>query len=169
MPLIKDGRFASDEWQRLNEGDEPPASASKLILGQGDFTERGAPFAEAGHELGIEISNDTDPEALAADFPVLKLIAVSFPKAADGRGFSIATRLRRLGFSGQLRAVGFLIADQYALARSCGFDTIEIPDSLAARQPESHWIEAQRAITLAYQRGYGEMKNIVTARWGNSA
>ena len=168
MPLIKDGYFISDEWRRLGEGDEPPVSASKLILGQGDFAERGASLVEAGHEIGIEISNDTDPEALASHFPSLTLILVPFPKAADGRGFSLATRLRRLSFSGELRAAGFLIADQYALARSCGFDTIEIPDSLAARQPEPHWLEAQRTMTLAYQRGYGEMRNIVTARWNNS-
>jgi uncharacterized protein (DUF934 family) len=168
MPLIKDGRFTSDAWQRPGEDGEPPASASKLILGQGDFAERGKELAEAGHEIGIEITNDTDPEALAAHFPLLKLIAVPFPKAADGRGFSIATRLRRLGFAGELRAVGFLIADQYALARNCGFDTIEIPDSIAVRQPEPQWLEAQRTMTLAYQRGYGEMQNIVTARWGSS-
>ena len=168
MPLIKDGRFVPDDWQRLAEGEEPPSSMSKLIVGLADFTARGAALAEAGHEIGIDISNDSDPEALAAHFPILTLIAVPFPKSADGRGFSLATRLRRLGFNGELRAAGFLIADQYALARSCGFDTIEIPDSLAARQPEPHWIDAQRAMTLAYQRGYGELKNIMTARWGNS-
>jgi uncharacterized protein (DUF934 family) len=159
MPLIKDGRFVTDGWQRLAEGDEPPSTASKLIVGLGDFTARGAALADAGHEIGIDISNDADPETLATHFPALKLIAVPFPKSADGRGFSLATRLRRLGFNG---------ADQYALARSCGFDTIEIPDSLAARQPEPHWLDAQRAMTLAYQRGYGELKNIVTARWGSS-
>lgn len=168
MPLIKDGRFVPDDWQRLGEGDEPPSAASKLVLGLADFAARGAALAEAGHEIGLEISNDTDPEAVAVDFPALKLIAVPFPKSADGRGFSLATRLRRLGFTGELRAAGFLIADQYALARSCGFDTIEIPESLAARQPEAHWIDAERAMTLAYQRGYGQMRSIVTARWGSS-
>lgn len=168
MSLIKDGRFVPDEWRRLDEGGEPPASAAKLILGQGDFAEFGASLAESGHEIGLEIANDTDPQALAAHFPSLSLIVVPFPKSADGRGFSIATRLRRLGFNGELRAAGFLIADQYALARNCGFDTVEIPDSLAARQPEPHWLEAQRTMTLAYQRGYGEMRNIVTARWSKS-
>jgi uncharacterized protein (DUF934 family) len=168
MPLIKDGRFVPDGWRRLAEGDEPPSAVSKLIIGLADFTARGSALADAGHEIGVEISNDADPETLAAHFPVVKLIAVPFPKAADGRGFSLATRIRRLGFNGELRAAGFLIADQYALARSCGFDTIEIPDSLAARQPEPHWLDAQRAMTLAYQRGYGELKNIMTARWGSS-
>lgn len=169
MPLIRDGRFTSDEWQRLGEGEMVPSSPSKLILVQGDFAERGESLAEAGYEIGVEITNDIDPEALAAQFPKLKLIAVAFPKAADGRGFSIATRLRRLRFDGELRASGYLIADQYALARSCGFDTIEISDVLAARQPEPHWMEAQRAMSLAYQRGYGGMQSIVTARWGDSA
>ena len=95
----------------------------------------------------------------------LGLIAVPFPKSADGRGFSIAPRLRRMGYAGELRASGHLIADQYALARSCGFDTVEISDGLAVRQPEAHWIEAERAMTLAYQRGYGNLRSILSARW----
>ncbi|MBX2805232.1 MAG: DUF934 domain-containing protein [Hyphomicrobiales bacterium] len=169
MPLIKDGRFTTDDWQRLAEPDEPPSVPARLIMGQGDFSARGMSLVDAGHEIGLEIANNADPEELAIHFPVLKLIAVPFPKSADGRGFSIATRLRRLGFPGELRAVGYLIADQYALARSCGFDTVDIPEALAERQPEQHWLEAQRIMTFAYQRGYGEMQNIVTARWGNSA
>jgi uncharacterized protein (DUF934 family) len=32
-----------------------------------------------------------------------------------------------------------VIADQYAMARRCGFDDVEISDDLAARQPEDQW------------------------------
>lgn len=168
MPLIKDGRFSSDEWVRLAVEEPMPASPAKLLLSLGDFRQRGAAVAEIGHDIGIEISNEVDPEALVPAFERLKLIAVDFPKAADGRGYSIATRLRRLGYKGELRASGYLIADQYVLARNCGFDTVQIPDALAERQPEAHWIEVQRSMTFAYQRGYGEMQNIVTARWAKS-
>ncbi len=105
------------------------------------------------------------PDALTPWFGRVELISVLFPKSADGRGFSMATRLRRLGFDGELRATGHLIADQYALARSCGFDTVEISEAQAARQPEAHWLEAERAMSLAYQRGYGRMRSILSARW----
>jgi hypothetical protein len=33
-----------------------------------------------------------------------------------------------------------MIVDQYPMARRVGFDQVEIPDALAARQPEPQWI-----------------------------
>ena len=62
------------------------------------------------------------------------------PSSADGRGFTIARRLRLMGYEGRLRAKGYVIADQYAMARRSGFDEVEIPDELAARQPEGQWL-----------------------------
>ena len=44
-----------------------------------------------------------------------------------------------MGYKGRLRARGHVIADQYAMARRAGFDEIEIPEDLAARQPEDQW------------------------------
>jgi hypothetical protein len=32
-----------------------------------------------------------------------------------------------------------MIADQYPMARRVGFDAVEIPDEMAARQPEAQW------------------------------
>jgi uncharacterized protein (DUF934 family) len=169
MPLIKDGRFASDDWVRF----APESNASriseleKVLLPFAMLSEKGEERAQAGRSIGVEISNDTDTDALVTWLDRLNLISVLFPKAADGRGYSIATRLRRLGYQGELRATGHLIADQYALARSCGFDTVEISAAQAERQPEEHWMEAQRAMSLAYQRGYGRLQNILSARWAS--
>jgi uncharacterized protein (DUF934 family) len=44
-----------------------------------------------------------------------------------------------MGYAGRLRALGPVLADQYGMARRVGFDEVEIPDDLAARQPESQW------------------------------
>ncbi|WP_088348254.1 MULTISPECIES: DUF934 domain-containing protein [Rhodomicrobium] len=164
MPLIKDGHFVADDWSRPVEG-EPAVAGAKLILAFARLEAEASDLIEAGHAVGVEITNDTDPAALEPWFDRLALIVVPFPRAADGRGFSIATRLRRLGYRGELRASGHLIADQYTLARSCGFDTVEISDAQAARQPEPHWLEAEHAMSLAYQRGYGPLRNILGARW----
>jgi uncharacterized protein (DUF934 family) len=166
MPLIKDGRFAADDWTRPDPAVEfSGVAADKLILTPAALTEHGGRLASARVALGVELPNNFDIEALDPWIRRLVLVSVLFPKSADGRGFSMATRLRRLGFKGELRATGHLIADQYALARSCGFDTVEIPEALAARQPEPHWMQAQQAMSLAYQRGYGPMQNILSARW----
>ena len=44
-----------------------------------------------------------------------------------------------MGYAGRLRASGHVLADQYAMARRCGFDEVEIDDDMAARQPEAQW------------------------------
>ncbi len=88
----------------------------------------------------IEIGADTLPEALPERFDGIDLIRVAFPATSDGRGFTLARQLRARGYAGRLRAKGPLISDQYAMARRSGFDEVEIPDDMAARQPEAEWL-----------------------------
>ncbi|KFE35012.1 DUF934 domain-containing protein [Thioclava atlantica] len=87
---------------------------------------------------------DILPEADAGHLPALiagaELVRVIFPSFSDGRGFTLARRIRAMGFTGRLRATGPLIADQYAMARRVGFDEVEIPDEMAARQPSPQWL-----------------------------
>lgn len=93
----------------------------------------------ATHQGAVDLSNTDDPTALQAHLSDLKLIRVAFPAFNDGRAFTIARRLRMLGYAGRLRALGPVIADQYAMIRRVGFDEVEIPDDLAARQPAAQW------------------------------
>ena len=101
-----------------------------------------APFialGEAAGETAILIPSNTNP----ADLPKAlsaSVIAVEFTSFADGRGFTLAAQLRRLGFKGRLRAQGHVICEQYAMARRSGFDEVAISDELAARQPENLWL-----------------------------
>lgn len=69
----------------------------------------------------------------------IALIRIAFPAFNDGRGFTLARRLRLAGYKGRLHARGPVIADQYAMARRAGFDAVEIPADLAARQPAEQW------------------------------
>ena len=49
------------------------------------------------------------------------------PKFSDGRSYSTARLLReRLGFKGELRAVGDVLADQIPLMRRCGIESFEV-------------------------------------------
>jgi uncharacterized protein (DUF934 family) len=88
---------------------------------------------------GLDLAADADPEALRERLGDIPLIRVDFPKSADGRGFTVARRLRLMGYTDRLRAKGHVIADQYAMARRAGFDEVEIDDDLAMRQPEDQW------------------------------
>jgi uncharacterized protein (DUF934 family) len=92
----------------------------------------------AAHDA-VDMGNTDDPAALAEHLDRLTLIRVAFPAFNDGRAFTIARRLREMGYKGQLLALGPVIADQYAMLRRVGFDGAEIPDDLAARQPADQW------------------------------
>lgn len=106
-------------------------------------------FTDASAEPDIVL----EPDAAADDvaFADASLIAIRFPSSADGRGNSIARRLRLMGYEGRLRAVGHVLADQYPLALRCGFDEVEIPEDLAARMPQEQWLEAMGRVAMNYQ------------------
>lgn len=125
--IVTDGGFAADDWQ-------------------GGFT----PFEEwnGGPGTGVDLPQTADAFAVIERVREAVIIRIPFPAFADGRGFSLARRLRMLGYQGRLRAQGHVLADQYRHARRVGFDEVEIDDALAARQPEDQW---PRTIGAAYQ------------------
>ena len=94
----------------------------------------------AANSGALDLAHTDDPEAVRPYLSDLTLIRVGFPSFSDGRAFTIARRLRMAGYRCELRALGAVIADQYAMARRVGFDSVEIPDELAARQPETQWL-----------------------------
>ena len=80
----------------------------------------------------VDLPNDVDASAFAPQLRDVPLVRIPFPKSDDGRGFSLARRLRDLGYRGRLRAHGHVISDQFRYALECGFDEVEISDDLAA-------------------------------------
>ena len=93
-----------------------------------------------GEVHAVDLTSDFDVKTLYGRFDGIPLIRIDFPSFADGRGFSIARALRRMGYTGRLRAKGHVLADQYAMARRSGFDEVEIDTALAKRQPEEQWL-----------------------------
>jgi uncharacterized protein (DUF934 family) len=75
-------------------------------------------------ELGVWLASHERPEELKGEIEMFSVIAVDFPKFADGRGYSIAYNLRaRLGYAGELRAVGDVLRDQMFYMQRVGFDS----------------------------------------------
>ncbi|MGQ0609549.1 MAG: DUF934 domain-containing protein [Paracoccaceae bacterium] len=98
------------------------------------------PLAEiAAHRSALDLAHTDDPAPVRPYLADLRLIRIAFPAFNDGRAFTLARRLRMMGYAGELRALGPVIADQYAMARRVGFDSVEIPDDLAARQGQEQW------------------------------
>lgn len=112
--LITDAGFVPDDWTRGYCGQDA-----------------------ANDCVALDLASDCDPQAVALEG--VEMIRVDFPSAADGRGFTIARALRLRGYGGRLRAHGHVIADQYAMARRAGFDEVEVPEAIAARQPAAQW------------------------------
>jgi uncharacterized protein (DUF934 family) len=134
--LIKDGSVVVDTWNRC------AATADDFDIGNivdDDGLIVALPVwlkhCESLRTLprvGVLLAGSDDPAQLAADLPHINLIAIEFPKFADGRGFSSARLLReRYGFKGEIRAVGAYLPDQIYYLRRCGFDAFEVSDERA--------------------------------------
>jgi uncharacterized protein (DUF934 family) len=86
-----------------------------------------SPLPDAGAALRLEPHED--PAAVAERLGGATRIEVHFPKFTDGRGHSIARLLReRLGYRGELRAVGDVPGDQLHYLARCGFDAFLLRD-----------------------------------------
>jgi uncharacterized protein (DUF934 family) len=139
------GAVRDDRWIALTESEAAPR--------EGDIIVPLARLDEIAGEprpgrLGVHVAPADKVEALAPYLDRLALVAVAFPAFRDGRGFSSARLLRdRLGFKGELRAVGEVLEDQIFFLIRCGFDSFEIvtPDAEAAV------LRAARSFSFAYQ------------------
>lgn len=130
--IIKNGQIVSDDWQvlKLAEGETPETVAlddGKQIVPLAVWQARKAAILASGQPVGVWLDSHEGPEAIAADLTSFALVAVNFPKFADGRGYSTARLLReRYGYRGELRAIGDVLHDQLFLMKRCGFDAFAV-------------------------------------------
>jgi uncharacterized protein (DUF934 family) len=146
MPLLERGRIVSDPWQKPADDAAQPSDFCILSLPRLREDER---LRTAAHlRLGVILPVEQPAEVLAPYLNRLSLVAISFPSFRDGRGFTQARRLREhLSFSGEIRATGDVLPDQYAFLLRCGVTTVEIPDGT---MPDA-WRKAVDRISFAYQ------------------
>lgn len=105
-------------------------SANAVYLSDREPTQQGlVPAAEwqSPADGGLLLAIDAEPEPR---FAAAELIAIEFPAFNDGRGLSLGVLLRtRLGFTGELRAVGRLNLDILHYLARCGFDSAILDDA----------------------------------------
>lgn len=130
-------RFLPDEWIKLDTLDAlhaAQAGSSKVIVPLSIWTlwhEAGNRPSWPASRLGILLKPSDDVMAMGVHqvngaWP-WHLIAVDFPVFRDGRGFSQAHLLRqRLGWVGELRAVGDVLIDQLRQLARVGFDAFAL-------------------------------------------
>ena len=148
MPLLRNGRLSdSDPWVRLADDQaslpSPSGGASPAPLAVG--LERFLAEARAGtpSAAGVWLHPDDDVLALAPHVGQLLLVVVEFPSFTDGRAFSQARLLReRLGFGGEVRAVGDVRPDHLPFMMRAGIDAFafdESPDELLLQRALSRY------------------------------
>ena len=82
---------------------------------------------EQQSQQGFWLAPDEDEESIKPWLAAVPLIALQFPSFRDGRAYTQAYVLRiRLGWQGELRAVGDVLRDQLSHMRQCGFNSFAI-------------------------------------------
>jgi len=168
--LIKERRIQDDVWRVVDlvDGEAPfdvclpvgpllvPVSvwkAKKACLIHREY--------EHGTPLGIWLGAEDRVEDIAGDIDDFSVIAVRFPKLADGRGYSTARLLReRYRYDGELRAFGDIGRDQIFLLNRVGFDAFVLGEDRSLEEalqafndfPESYQAAADQPIPLFRRR-----------------
>ncbi len=157
MPLWKNGRFVADAWQIVAD-EAPLPEGAPAIVSLKRWREQRAVLASRNAPLGLLIPPGSRWEDMAGDLPRFPVIAVTIPKYADGRAFSIARLLReRDRFAGEIRAVGDYIIDQVPLMRRIGIDAFQTDDPILAKALEKGgWPEVPHYLQPALD-GAGEV------------
>ena len=126
--------FQSDDPWVIETEETKAGSNEKPLLPLASFIER----AEAGDTgLGVLIQPADNVKALAPHLDRIALVAVNFPAFNDGRAFSHASLLReRLGYQGELRAVGDVLIDQVPLMLRVGITSFAVTNATAIRRLE---------------------------------
>ena len=127
MPLWRDGAFAEDDWTHV--ADDAGLPEGRVIVSL-------ARFRREGSRADVGVSLKAGPDALSAlaELSRQPLIALDFAAFGDGRAFSYAILLReRLGFRGELRAVGDVLIDEIPLMLRTGFNAFEVSNEASLR------------------------------------
>ncbi len=143
--IIKNKAVVSDDWTilRLQENETPESvsvPAGKVIVPLRVWQAQRSRLQDRSG-LGVWLASNERPEDLKGDLDRFDVIAVDFPRFADGRGYSIAYNLRaRLGYTGELRAIGDVLRDQLFYMQRVGFDAF-------APRPDKNIYDALKGLT----------------------
>jgi uncharacterized protein (DUF934 family) len=165
MALISNGRLTDDPWVAVADDVALPALGPVIVSLDRWQAERDALLARGGL-LGVRVASHQLATEFAADLAHFDLVALEFPSFRDGRAYSTARLLReRYGFSGELRAVGNVLRDQFMFMHRCGFDAFEVADESQVEV----WRKAMDEISLWYQPAADGRIPLTTLRHFRSA
>ncbi|WP_394763154.1 DUF934 domain-containing protein [Phenylobacterium sp.] len=146
---LRGGVFGLAEDGFTTVADDEVLPPGDVIVSLTRFQADGERLLSEGRQVGVRIASDEAVEALAYDLPQIAVVALEYPKFRDGRAFTSARVLReRLGFKGEVRAVGDVLRTQAGFMVRCGFDAFEPADGSSVED----WDRATRRFRHVYQR-----------------
>ncbi|MEO0467212.1 MAG: DUF934 domain-containing protein [Pseudomonadota bacterium] len=161
MPLIKDNEVRQNTWIYVEDGDVG-ATPNGISVPLDVLLDDPAPLYARNTPLGVRLQPEDDPLDLEPHLDRLDLIEVSFPKYTDGRGYSQAQLLRRrMGYTGELRAVGHVLRDQLLYMHRSGFDAY-----VTDRAGLPSVMEAMDEFSSFYQPAADRAQSVFAARHG---
>ena len=154
MPLVKNGEIVADRYVRLDD-DAPIPAAGAILISAARFLSEEASLASRSDDVGIIWPNNRDISELAPHLKTIALVALVFPTFKDGRAYSQARILReQLKYSGELRATGQVLRDQFVFMMRSGFDSFDVKKDSDAKV----FADVVKRYTVFYQpTGDGRM------------
>jgi uncharacterized protein (DUF934 family) len=128
MTLINLSGIHSETFRPLADG-EMPETGESIIVPFSRIQESGDEIFALTSSVGVIIETET-PYGDIGDFAdKITFADIRFPVFGDGRGFSLAVRLRKdFGFKGEIRASGHVLPDQALFLLRAGFDSVDAPE-----------------------------------------
>ncbi len=147
MPLVKQGRIATDIFVHVADGAELPGDGA-ILVSAARFLEDPEALLRRGGKLGVIWPNNRNLDDLVPYLDRLAVVALVFPTFRDGRAYSQARLLReRYGYDGELRATGQVLRDQFVFMLRAGFDAFEVKKQADAEA----FAETVKRYTVFYQ------------------
>lgn len=123
--VIKNGELTTPEFSLYEDGDTQGTIVPLEMFLQLDD--------KSG--TGVWLDSHEEVEALADQLDDIPVVALNYPAFTDGRAYSSANILRRkLGFAGEIRAIGDVRIDQLEQMSRCGFDAYQLTDNQDAEK-----------------------------------
>jgi uncharacterized protein (DUF934 family) len=123
--LYRGGKFADDEWRFAADEAALPEAVPAIVSKKRYLAERETLRAR-GNRLGLVLETNDTLDGIEDELAGFDLIVLRFARYANGRPYSLAQRIRRLGYRGELRAAGDVLQDQVVFMLRAGFDSLSI-------------------------------------------
>jgi uncharacterized protein (DUF934 family) len=157
--IIRKRAIVTDDWTNVADDAEPPPGGQPIVT-LARYIKHGGELVERYPRLGVRVPSDKLPQDIP-HIDRLALIAIEFPKFTDGRGYSVGRMLRdRHGFTGELRAVGWVLRDNLAYMERCGFDAFDLKPG----KPLESALQAFGELSARYQADVDDKRPIYRRR-----